>query len=93
MPQEPHKKEWSMAKIAVAAGIAASLATCVLAMPTAMGYVRAVISPWTTLPDKVDQMQRDITQIKKFLFRDNRHYHPPGNNPDDTPSSAMVNSK
>jgi len=50
------------------------IATVVIAMPIFIGYCKAAISPWTTLPDKIDSMQKDIYKIEAHLDLQQNYY-------------------
>lgn len=57
----------SLGKISLLAGILASFAVVVQAMPTAIDYCRKGASPWTTLPAEVRMIAEDVKDIKQAL--------------------------
>lgn len=65
---------WSAKRITALCAILASLATVVTAMPTAIGYCKTAISPWTSLPDKVEQIQEAVAKIEFKLDIKNNVY-------------------
>ena len=71
----------SLGKIGIIFGILASCATIVLALPTAMDYLHAAVAPWTSLPVKLDEIQKDVADIKRILDKDNHVYIPPPETP------------
>jgi len=58
---------WSAARITAVCAILASLATVVSAMPIAIGYCKAALAPWTSLPDKVEAIQQSVSKIEFTL--------------------------
>lgn len=78
MTLHKHNGQWSLGKIGILAGILASIATCILALPIAVDYCKSAIAPWTSLPAKVDALQNDVTDIKKIIEQ-NEYYEPSSN--------------
>ena len=64
-----HRKDgtFSLTKMGVVAGIAASIATCILAAPIAFNGIKTAVAPWTSLPEKVDELQKDVSDIKEVV--------------------------
>jgi len=57
----------SPTKITLFCTIAATAATCIIAMPTALDYFSKAASPWTSLPTKIDSIQHDVKIIKMAM--------------------------
>ena len=62
--------KWSLGKIGILAGILASVATCVIALPIVVDYTGKAIAPWTELPRHVDEIQKSVDEIRGRLRLD-----------------------
>jgi hypothetical protein len=58
---------FSLPKIALLAGVLASIATCVIALPIAVDYTDKAVAPWTDVPRQLQDIQKSIDEIKQRL--------------------------
>lgn len=58
---------WNAGKITLVCTLLLTAATCVIALPVALDYCHKAAAPWTTLPEKIDAMKRDLDEIKRRL--------------------------
>lgn len=68
MTLKKHNGKWSLGKMTMLTGIAASIATCIIALPTATDYCKKALAPWTVIPSTLSSMQTDIKEIKQRLM-------------------------